>query len=289
MTSKHAELPGFTHHMADLGDVRLHYVRGGVGEPLLLVHGFPTTWFEWRHVMPALSASFDVIVPDLRGLGDSSKPYSGYDKQTLGEDLNKLVDKLGLKTATAVGHDWGASAVFALARTYPQKVKRVAILEHALPGFGLEELLIATSDRVLWHMTFQMSDVAEMLVAGRERQYLMWFYTHIAYNPYAVTTEEIDEYVRAYSMPGAMRSGFNLYRTFFEDVEYNRAHAGSRLPMPILTLGGDNCLGDLSERGLRQVADDVRSCVLKDCGHWIPQERPDVLLNELTRFFKDTA
>lgn len=289
MTSLHADIPGFGHHMVDLGDVRLHYVRGGVGEPLFLVHGFPTTWFEWRHVMPTLAESYDVIVPDLRGLGDSSKPYAGYDKQTLGEDLSRLMDRLGLPSANVVGHDWGASAAFALARTHPVKVKRLAILEHALPGFGLEELLVATQDRVLWHMTFQMSDVAEMLVTGRERQYLMWFYTHIAYNPYAVTTEEVDEYVRAYSMPGAMRSGFNLYRTFFDDVAYNRAHAASRLRMPVLTLGGDSCLGDLSERGLRQVAENVRGSVVKDCGHWIPQERPDLLLDELGRFLKEPA
>lgn len=288
MTITRTSLPGFTHHMADLGEVRMHYVRGGRGAPLMLVHGFPTTWFEWRHIMPALAEDFDVIVPDLRGLGDSSKPYMGYDKQTLGDDLYRLAQSLGLQDLTAVGHDWGGSAVFTLARSHPELVRRLAILEHALPGFGLEELLESTRERVLWHMTFQMSDVAEMLVSGRERQYLMWFYTHIAYNPSAITPEEVDEYVRAYSLPGALRSGFNLYRTFFDDVDNNRAHADSKLAMPLLAIGGEHCLADLSERGLRRVADDVRGVVIENCGHWIPQERPEVLLEQLNAFFKTT-
>lgn len=278
---------GFSHHTAIVGDVRVHYVMGGQGDPVILVHGFPSTWYEWRHVMPALAERYKVIAPDLRGLGDSSRPYGGYDKVTLGEDLHGLVEHLGLGPILLVGHDWGGSAAFAYTRAHPANVRRLAILEHALPGFGLEELLVATPERTLWHMTFHTSDVAEALVAGRERMYLSWFYTHIAYNPAAISTEEIDEYVRTYSAPGAMRSGFNLYRTFWEDVEYNRAHGETKLDVPILTIGGEHCLNDLSERGFRQLGNDVHGVVIPDCGHWIPQERPHQLLAQLQSFFED--
>lgn len=282
-----AETPeGFSHHTAAVADgVRIHYVKGGSGDPLILCHGFPSTWYEWRHIMPALAELYTVIVPDLRGLGDSSRPYSGYDKVTLGEDLHGLVEHLGVGPVLMVGHDWGGSAAFAYTRAHREHVRKLAILEHALPGFGLEELLEATPERTLWHMTFHTSDVAEALVAGRERLYLSWFYTHIAYNPAAISEEEITEYVRTYSAPGAMRSGFNLYRTFWEDVEYNRAHVEPKLSVPILTVGGEHCLNDLSERGFAQLGTDVRGVVIPDCGHWIPQERPEALLAELLEFF----
>lgn len=278
--------PGFEHRTVSLRDFRCHYVVGGEGEPLILIHGFPTTWYEWRHVMPLLAREYKVFAVDLRGIGDSTRPFSGFDKATLGEDVHQFVTALGLHGVRVVGHDWGASVAYAYARAHRADVVRLAVLEHALPGFGLEENLVATPDRVFWHMTFHMSNVAEALVAGRERVYLSWWYTDIAFNPAAVTSDEVDEYIRTYEQPGAMRSGFNLYRSFFQDADYNRANLEPKLELPVLALGGSHCLGDLTERGFRHVATDVKGAVFEECGHWIPQEKPRELVDALIPFMK---
>src|SRR5262245_14532696 len=286
-----------SHHFADLGEVLMHYVTAGAGPPVVLLHGWPQTWWEWRHVIPGLAEKYTVIAPDLRGLGDSSRPLAGYDKKTVANDVWLLVsERLGHKSFFLVGHDWGGPTAFALAAAHPQAVRRLVILDVVIPGSGGD--FSEAGQR--WHHQFHMTpDLPEALTEGRERIYLSWFYRTFAYRPDAITPADLDEYARTYSQPGGMRAGFAYYRALLQDVVDNKAMlAQAKLAMPVLAIGGavsyphGRGRGSAPEQSLRQVALDVRGAVVPECGHFIPEEAPDVLSKHLLDFFaaeKDRA
>jgi pimeloyl-ACP methyl ester carboxylesterase len=273
------------HHHADLGDVRLHYVTAGTGFPVVLLHGWPQSWYEWRKVVPGLAERFRVIAPDLRGLGDSSRPADGYDKKTVGGDVWRLVhDVLGIDAFYLVGHDWGGPTAYAIAVAHPDAVRKLVILDVTIPGDGSPG--ISQGGR-RWHHAFhQALDLPEALVTGREEIYLGWFYRNYGAAPLA--DEEITEYLRVYRLPGALRAGFSYYRAIPRDMADNAAvMAGFKLPMPVLALGGDRSWGRRMEvvESLRRLAVDVQGGMVENCGHWMPEEQPDDLLRRLLEFF----
>lgn len=280
----------FTHHYAEVGEVMLHYVTCGSGPPLVLLHGWPQTWFEWRLVMPALAERYTVIAPDLRGLGDSSRPLSGYDKRTIAGDIWQLVaERLGHRSFRLVGHDWGGPTAFALAASHPEAVSKLAVVDVVIPGDGGD---FSQGGR-RWHHQFHMTpDLPEALIAGRERIYLQWFYETFAYRPGAIDERALDEFVRTYSKPGALRAGFNYYRAIGEDARANAAQlaTGFRLPMPVLAVGGGVSYphgrgrGADVEASMRRVATDVRGVVIPECGHFVPEEAPEELARLLLEF-----
>src|SRR3712207_89726 len=223
----------FSHHMATVNGIQMHYVIGGQGEPVVLLHGWPETWYAWRHVMPALAKNYTVIAPDLRGLGDSSKPPTGYDGKTLAEDIHQLVTQLGFKTIFLVGHDIGTQVAYSYAAAHPTEVKSLAVMELTIPGF------VPPGRMPLWWVIFhQTPDVPEALVQGKEMMYLSWFFQNLAYNPAAITQADINEYVTHYSAPGGMRAGFEHYRAFPQDAIQNQNYSKTKLTMPVLALAG---------------------------------------------------
>ena len=197
-----------SHHHAKLDGVTLHYVVSGRGPAVVLLHGWPQTWYEWRHIIPALAERYTVIAPDLRGLGDSSRPETGYDKKTVANDVWQLVNgKLGHERFFVVGHDWGGPTAYALAAAHPEAVTRLAILDVVIPGDGGD---FSQGGR-RWHHQFHLTpDLPEALTEGRERLYLSWFYRTFGHRPDAISEADIDEYLRTYTQPGAMRAGLCL-------------------------------------------------------------------------------
>lgn len=279
-----------THHYADLGEVLLHYVTAGSGPPVVLLHGWPQTWWEWRHVIPRLAERHTVIVPDLRGLGDSSRPLTGYDKKTVADDIWKLVNgKLGHSSFCLVGHDWGGPTAYALAAQHPEAVTRLAILDVVIPGCGGD---FSQGGR-RWHHQFHVTpDLPEALIAGREEIYLGWFYRTFAYRHDAIGPEDQAEYLRTYRQEGAMRAGFAYYRALEQDAADNRAMiAKAKLPMPVLAMGGGVSYphgrgrGREPEESLRRVALNVTGEVVPECGHFIPEEAPALVGDRLSAFF----
>lgn len=277
----------FKHHTATVGEVRLHYVTAGSGDAVVLLHGWPQTWFEWRRIIPALAAKYTVVAPDLRGLGDSSKPQGGYDKRTVADDIYKLVQKLGFERIYLVGHDWGGPTAYAYAVAHPEDVRKLVILDVSIPNETWEKFPMFNR-RGTWHLTFHgVRDLPESLVAGRERTYLSWFYRSAAYNPGVITDYEIDEYVRCYSAPGGLRAGFEYYRAIPTDIAHNKEHAKTKLKMPVLALGGDRGFGQAPLLSMRELAENVRGGVIEHCGHWIVEEQTDYLIDQLTTFFAE--
>jgi pimeloyl-ACP methyl ester carboxylesterase len=281
----------FHHAHARLSQVAMHYVTCGnaSAEPVVLLHGWPQTWHEWRHVMPMLAARHHVIAPDLRGLGDTSRPPEGYDSATVATDVAELViDVLGHRRFHLVGHDWGGPTAFALACAQSAAVRTLTLVDVAVPGLGPD----FSQGGKRWHHAFHMTpDLPEALVQGREREYLSWFYREFAWRRDAITAADIDEYLRTYTQPGALRAGFAYYRALPLNVERNRAlrDGGFRLPMPVLAVGGGRAeargRGSEPEASVREIADDVRGLVVADSGHFVPEEQPQVLADALLAFF----
>jgi pimeloyl-ACP methyl ester carboxylesterase len=273
----------FSHHTASVNGIQMHYVIGGQGEPIVLIHGWPQTWYEWHKVMPALAKNYTVIAPDLRGLGDSSKPVTGYDGNTTAEDIYQLVSQLGLgQKIYLVGHDVGVLTAYSYAASHPNNVSKLVILDvPPLPPPGFE-------DCCWWFRFHQTPDIPEMLTAGKEREYLSWFYRY-AYNPAAITQADIDEYVSKYSAPGGMRAGFEYYRAFPTTLEQNEDHANVKLQMPVLALGGEYSFGTAALDSMKSLATDVRGGTVPLSGHWIAEERPDFLTEQLFKFFGNST
>jgi pimeloyl-ACP methyl ester carboxylesterase len=287
---------GLTHHTARANDVLLHYTVTGAGDPVVLLHGFAQTWYEWRaRVIPALAERYTVIAPDMRGVGDSDRPLDGYDKKTMAEDIYQLVhDHLGHRRVLLVGHDFGAMVAYRYAADHRDAVRRLVILETIMPGFGYEDAMrhpFAQDGlgRLVWHLAFHDApDIPEALIAGRERLYLRWFHKNFSYNPAAISEADLDEYERHYSAPGGLRA-LNYYRTHYVDAEHNRASAKDPLEIPVLALGGEAFLGPIVKQGMEALASDVRGGVIPECGHWVPDERPDHLIDQLLAFFEEEA
>ncbi len=278
------------HHYAELDDVLLHYVTAGSGPPLVLIHGWPQTWFEWRRIMPALAERYTVIAPDMRGLGDSSRPLTGYDKQTVARDIWKVVNgKLGHDRFFLAGHDWGGPTAYALTTQHPEAVRRLAIVDVVIPGDGGD---FSQGGR-RWHHQFHMTpDLPEALMQGREDVYLRWFYREFSYLPTAIGEDEIKEYLRTYRQPGAMRAGFSYYRALPQDAATNREIiVRMKLEMPVLAIGGAKSRGRGTEpeESLKRVATNVRGVVVPECGHFIPEEQPEILARLLLDFFVEEA
>ena len=270
----------FSHHTAAVNGIQMHYVIGGHGDPVVLLHGWPQTWYEWRHVMPALARNYTVIAPDLRGLGESSKPITGYDGKTTAEDIHQLVTKLGFNDIFLVGHDFGVQVAYSYGAAHPNETKRLVILDVPVAGIGPGGNITG----LWWAQFHNVHDIPEMLVTGHEREYLTWFYRYSC-NPAAITEEDIDEYVSHYSSPGGMRAGFEYYRALSEDIKQNKEYSMVKLPMPVLVLGGECSFGDAALDSMRLLATDVRGSVIPNTGHWIPEEQPKFLADQLFKFF----
>jgi pimeloyl-ACP methyl ester carboxylesterase len=264
-------------------------VTAGCGDPVVLLHGWPETWHEWRKTVPLLAARYRLVMPDLPGLGDSSRPPT-FDKKSIGSDLREMCEQLGLERFHLVGHDWGGPCAFALACAAPQAARTLTILDVTIPGIGPD---ISQGGR-RWHHAFHMTpELPEALVAARERDYLSWFYREFCWQRDAITPSDVDEYLRCYSRPGAMHAGFEYYRALPQDKADSRAilDSGFRLPMPVLALGGarTEARGRAEEplASLRAIASDVRGGAIAECGHFIPEEQASVLAQHLLEFFGD--
>lgn len=276
----------FKSRYVNVGGLRLHAVVGGRGRPLLLVHGWPESWYAWRLLMPALARNFQVVAVDQRGMGLSGKPKHGYDTGTLAGDLVGLMDALGHQRFAVVGHDTGMVISYALAADHPDRVDHLAVAEAPLPGVAPSPPLFVPgpiNERV-WHIAFNRAkQVNELLVRGREDIFFG--------NEFAVSAERklpdyaIRHYVQMFaSSPDALRGSFELYRALDTTSAQNQQRMTRRLTMPVLAIGGAASLGDGVGTTMRLAADNVQTAVIPGAGHFVAEEAPKEMLATLTAF-----
>jgi haloacetate dehalogenase len=276
------------HHTAEVGGLRTHYVTAGSGPPVLLLHGFPETWYCWRHQIPALAAHYRVIAPDLRGYGETAKPAGGYDKRTMARDLVNLMEHLELSKVAVVGHDRGARVATRFAKDYPDAIDRLVVMDN-IPTRVIFDRMDARIARGHWFFIFNnVPDLPELLIAGKEEIWLRYIFSSWCYNPELFTPEELAVYVRAYSSPGALRGAFSDYRAGAEDVAQDEADKDVLIACPTLALWGEDFaiggkMWDFREVW-KQMASDVQFLSIPQCGHLPHEERPSIVTEELMRF-----
>ncbi len=283
------------HQMAVVNGINIHYVIQGQGSPVVMLHGWPEFWYSWRHQIPVLSERFQVIVPDLRGFGYSDKPLSGYDTRSSASDIYELVRHLGHQQVAVVAHDIGARVAFRLTLDHEETVSRLALLDATPPMEQLGPQAPAVV-RERWHSYFhQQFDLPEKLIEGREEVYLRHIFRDWTINKYPPSPEEVEQYVRAYSQPGALRGGFSYYRAAaYEDPPHWRADADRQLSTPLLFLFGTRRVKTAELMGAGPLEDawrglfpNVKAKHLGNYGHFLQWEAPDEVNRELMAFLSE--
>jgi pimeloyl-ACP methyl ester carboxylesterase len=278
----------FTSRYVDTDELRLHAVVGGDGPPLLLVHGWPESWYAWRLMMPALARDFTVVAVDQRGMGLSDNPRDGYDAGTLAGDLVALMDALGHERFAAVGHDTGYIIAYALAADHPERVARVALAEiPGPPGVSPAPPLFVpepVNNRV-WHIPFNRvnDELTEKLVSGRED--IFFGYEFAIQGGQKGLPDEVQRYYfDLFSDPDILRGSFGLYRAWDTTIAQNEQRKSRPLTMPVLGIGGAESWGERAGDGMKPAATDVQTVVIPDTGHWVAEQAPKEMLAALTEF-----
>jgi len=278
----------FTSRYVDAGGLRQHAVIGGEGPPLLLVHGWPESWYAWRLVMPALARDFEVIAVDQRGMGLTDKPRDGYDAGTLARDLVALMDALGHERFAVVGHDTGYIISYALAADHPDRVDRVALAEiPGPPGVGPSPPLFVPEpvNNRLWHIPFNRinDELTERLVRGREELFFGYEFA-IQGGSRKLPDSALRYYFELFSDPDALRGSFGLYRAWDATLAQNEQRMRRPLTMPVLAIGGAESWGEAAGHGIKPAAKDVQSLVIPGAGHWVAEQAPEAMVAALSAF-----
>jgi pimeloyl-ACP methyl ester carboxylesterase len=277
----------FTSRYVDTGDLRLHAVTGGEGPPLLLVHGWPQLWYQFRMIMPRLARDFSVVAVDQRGIGLSDKPPGGYDTATLASDLVALMDALGHPRFALYGTDVGMPIAYALAADHRDRVDRLVVSEAPLPGISPSPPLFLPPplNAMLWHLAFNQlpGEINEALVTGREDIFFGAEFDASA-GTHKLPADAVRYYIDTLKDPDHLRGSFEFYRAIPATSEQNQKRKERRLTLPVLAIGGAESSGEGVGNTMKLAADDVQTMVLTDCGHWVAEQAPEQLLTALTAF-----
>jgi pimeloyl-ACP methyl ester carboxylesterase len=263
------------------------FVRsGGSGPVVVLLHGYGETSDSWEPLAADLAASYTVVVPDLRGIGRSSRPAGGYDKKTQAADIRAVVVALGHDRTSVVSHDIGIMVAYAYAALYSDKVERLVVMDAPIPGIAPWDEIVRNP--ALWHFSFHGPD-AERLVEGRERIYLDRIWNDFSGDPTKPNEDTRSHYASQYALLGAMRAGFAQFTAFAQDAEDNRTFQRKKLTMPVLAIGGEKSFGAIQATVMRNVAINVREAVIPGAGHWLMEESPAATIALIRDFLSETS
>ncbi|OXB03742.1 alpha/beta fold hydrolase [Flavobacterium pectinovorum] len=272
----------FKHAYEEVNGVKIHYVIGGKGDPLVLVHGFGQNWYMWNRLLPELSKHFTVIAPDLRGVGESDKPEGGYDKKNMAKDIHELVKKLGYNNINLAGHDIGLMVAYAYAAQYGSEVKKLALMDALLPG--IEPVWSQVSASAWWFGFFAWPASGD-IVKGKEKEFLTNFWPMVGHVKDPFTAEETAEFVRAYAVKDGAKSSFKWFGAFPQDGKDNLILAKTKLKMPLLAMGGEYFAAAFLKEHSKLVAENVTESKIAGSGHWLVQENTAQVQKDLLAFF----
>lgn len=280
-------------HRIKANGISLNVVTAGSGYPIVFIHGWPQTSYCWRKLFPELCKNYSLIAPDLRGFADSDKPADGYDKRTCAEDMKDLLKALGHRKAVFVGHDIGARVAFRLAIDHPECVERLVIISGRYPPLGTTRMFEPKQALERWYFLFhQIPNLPEELVSKNVHAYIKHFLLHWAHRKAAFTSGDIEEYIRAFSRPGALRGGFNHYRAAMnQDVPQWKEDEGKVLDVRMMVLWGRNDPVSPPEwtDGYPRAFSNMSLKFIDECGHYAHEEQPKSVLKEMTQFLSDLS
>jgi pimeloyl-ACP methyl ester carboxylesterase len=284
-------MPVLSPRTAQVNGQTVEYVRDGEGPTLVLLHGYPQTWYEYRAVIPELARHFTVVAPALRGAGGSSAPADGYDKKTMAQDLRALLTELGLNQPVhLVGHDIGTMVAYAYAAQYPDGVAKLVLSEAPIPDPAVYQFPSLTPNGPgFWNFGFfnLANGLPEAMVQGRERVWVELFIASLAvHRDRATESEAVREYARHLEDPAHLRASFEWFRALNQDVADNHEFAERPLSIPVLAIGAANSLGQAVPDQVARYATEVQAEVIADSGHWIFEERPDEMTRILLSFLR---
>jgi pimeloyl-ACP methyl ester carboxylesterase len=278
---------GFNSETATVNGTTLHYVRGGEGPAVILIHGFPQDWFEFHTIMPRLAERFTVIAVDLRGMGGSTPTDDGYDAATMAQDVYELVSALELERVYLVGHDLGGQVTYAFVRQYPQVTRGAMILDSPIPGIeGLDDLL---GDPRIWHGDFHMiPDLPEALVGGRQEIYFRYFFDIGTRDGTGISEADLRHYANAYASPAQLHAAFEMYRAFPANLEFNEAHQEPN-DVPLYLAAGE---GSPFAKLIPKMAVDLRtkgfahveSGLIPSAVHYLVEDQPEAVADLIERY-----
>jgi pimeloyl-ACP methyl ester carboxylesterase len=283
-----ATIDGLAHHLAHVNGTEFHYVSAGShGSPVLLVHGFPESWWTVHKLIPLLADSHRVFAVDLRGFGDSAPADADHTSTIAAQDLEALIEALDVGPVHLTGQDISGPTTFRLAASAPELVRSYSPIETGLPGLGLEMLADVTHGGA-WHIgVLAAPGIPEMLLTGREHALLAdYAFPSLNATPGAITDKDIDEFVRTYARPGGFSGAAGLYRSLLTEADEIRELATRKLAIPVLAIGGFS--GEFTASAFKQVATNVTPVVLEGIGHYAALEAPDRLAGALLSFYRDT-
>ncbi|MET9260114.1 alpha/beta hydrolase [Amycolatopsis sp. NPDC004079] len=284
------DLPGFTHRWVDAEGIRLHAAEGGqpTGPAVVLLAGFPQTWWAWRTVMPGLAERFRVIAIDLPGQGHSDRPHDSYDTHTVASRIQAALTALDVPKYWLAAHDIGAWVAFSLALKHEEHLHGLALLDAGIPGITLPDSIPTDPDRAwkTWHFAFHLvPDLPETLLTGREREYVDWFLKAKALSTF--DSNEIDHYAAALAAEGGLRASLAYYRDAAESARKNHA-ALERQHLTVPVLGISSSHGSIPDMAasISPWADNATGVVIPNSGHFIPDEQPAAVVAALTAFIE---
>lgn len=277
-------IEGFQHRLVSAGDVQIHTVSGGAGSPLVLIHGFPQTWWGWHKVMPLLAEHHHVIAVDLRGAGFSDCPVTGYDKATLADDIHNVMKELGHKKYAVCGHDIGAMVSTALASLHRDAVTQLIVLDAPLPGWTGWEASLAS----LWQFSFhQKRDLPELLIFGKEYDYVASFISERTFDHGSFDQDDIEVFAKALSLPGRTRGAMEWYRAFPLDHQNALRWKEAPITIPVLALGGEKRFGPRIVEMLKEFATNVEGGSIANSSHYVVDERPTEITSAIVEFLHE--
>lgn len=278
-------IPGFTNRCEEVNGIHVHFVEGGQGYPLVLIPGYPETWWAYHKIMPALANKYHVIVVDIRGMGSSDKPQNGYDKKNMARDILELVQKLGYAKIYMAGHDIGAHVAFSFAANFPQNISKLILLDTPHPDAGMYQLpmlpIPGLDYTYPWWVAFnQVKELPEQLLVGRLHYQFDWMFDHLLTDKTSIGEFDRAVYLKAYDSKDGIRAANNWYQAFAQDIEDSKTYG--KITVPVVGIGASGY--DQLQQSLPATATDYKLVRINNSGHFIAAEKPKETADAIIEF-----
>ncbi len=278
-------IPGFESHYEKVNNINLHFVEGGRGYPLVLIPGYPETWWAYHKIMPLLANKYHVIVIDIRGMGGSDKPKEGYDKKTMASDVLKLTKKLGYKKVYICGHDIGAHVAFSFAANFPENTSKLIMLDTPHPDISMYELPMLPIPNLNythpWWVAFnQVKELPEEILQGRLHFMFDWIFDHLLIDKTSINEFDRAVYLKSYDSKDGIRASCNWYQAFAQDIKDSETY--EKLTLPVLGIGGSGY--NILQQSLSITSSDYTLVKIENSGHFLVSEQPKDTTNAIIKF-----